>query len=42
MKQAELGLSQTTKRTRQREFLDELNRVVPWAAPVHQVGLQSH
>ena len=32
MKQADLGLNLTTKRTRKREFLDEMNRVVPWAA----------
>ena len=31
MKQAELGLNLSTKRTRKREFLDEMNRVVPWA-----------
>ena len=31
MKQANLGLELTTKRTRKREFLDEMNRVVPWA-----------
>ena len=31
MKQAELGLNLTTKRTRKREFLDEMNLVVPWA-----------
>jgi IS5 family transposase len=31
MKQTDLGLNQTTKRTRKREFLDEMNRVVPWA-----------
>lgn len=31
MKQSNLGLDLTTKRTRKREFLDEMNRVVPWA-----------
>jgi transposase, IS5 family len=31
MKQADLGLNLTSKRTRKREFLDEMNRVVPWA-----------
>ena len=31
MKQADLGLNLATKRTRKREFLDEMNRVVPWA-----------
>ena len=34
MKQAELGLNLTTKRTRKREFLAEMERVVPWAALV--------
>jgi len=31
MKQTDLGLNLTIKRTRKREFLDEMNRVVPWA-----------
>src|ERR1700712_6063263 len=31
MRQANLGFDLTTKRTRKREFLDEMNRVVPWA-----------
>ena len=31
MKQADLGLNLTAKRTRKREFLDETDRVVPWA-----------
>ncbi|WP_080429275.1 IS5 family transposase [Burkholderia ubonensis] len=31
MKQTDLGLNLSTKRTRKREFLDEMNRVVPWA-----------
>jgi len=30
MKQADLGLNLTTKRTRKREFLAEMERVVPW------------
>ena len=30
MKQASLGLNLSTKRTRKREFLDEMERVVPW------------
>jgi IS5 family transposase len=34
MKQADLGLNLTTKRTRKREFLARWNRVVPWAALV--------
>ena len=29
MKQADLGLNLATKRTRKREFLDEMNQVVP-------------
>lgn len=31
MKQTSLGLGASTKRTRRREFLDEMERVVPWA-----------
>lgn len=31
MKQADLGLNLSPKRTRKREFLDEMNRVVPWS-----------
>ena len=31
MKQADLGLNLTVKRTRKRRFLDEMNVVVPWA-----------
>ena len=31
MKQHSLGLGQTTKRTRRREFLDEMEKVVPWS-----------
>ena len=38
MKQADLGLNLTTKRTRKREFLDEMNRVVPWSALVELVA----
>lgn len=34
MKQADLGLNLTTKRTRKRKFLDEMERVVPWQALV--------
>jgi hypothetical protein len=30
MKQASLGLNLSTKRTRKREFLDEMERVAPW------------
>lgn len=32
MKQADLGLNLTTKRTCKREVLDEMERVVPWRA----------
>ena len=38
MKQAELGLNLTTKRTRKREFLAEMERVVPWAALVELIA----
>ena len=31
MKQANLGLELATKKTRKREFLEEMDRVVPWA-----------
>ena len=34
MKQADLGLNLTIKRTRKREFLAEMERVMPWAALV--------
>ena len=37
MKQADLGLNLTTKRTRKREFLDEMSSVVPWAALVELI-----
>lgn len=37
MKQADLGLNLTTKRTRKREFLAQMERVVPWAALVELV-----
>jgi transposase, IS5 family len=38
MKQAELGLNLSTKRTRKREFLEQMDRVVPWAAVVALVA----
>ena len=38
MRQANLGLDLTTKRTRKREFLDEMNRVVPWGELVALVA----
>jgi IS5 family transposase len=31
MKQADLGLNLSRKKTRKREFLEEMNRVVPWS-----------
>ena len=34
MKQADLGLDLSAKRTRKRQFLDEMERVVPWSALV--------
>ena len=37
MKQADLGLNLTTKRTRKREFLDEMERVVPWPALIELI-----
>jgi transposase, IS5 family len=37
MKQLGLGLNLSTKKTRKREFLDEMERVVPWSALVQVV-----
>jgi IS5 family transposase len=37
MKQLGLGLNLSTKRTRKREFLEEMERVVPWEALVQPV-----
>ena len=37
MKQTDLALNLTAKRTRKREFLDEMNCVVPWADLVRLV-----
>lgn len=37
MKQLGLGLNLSRKRTRKREFLDEMEPVVPWAALVQAV-----
>ncbi len=31
MKQADLGLDLTSRKTRKGKFLDEMERVVPWA-----------
>lgn len=38
MKQADLGLNLSTKRTRKREFLAQMERVVPWASLVELVA----
>ena len=38
MKQSSLGLGTSTKRTRRREFLDEMDRVVPWSALVAEIA----
>jgi len=38
MKQHSLGLATTSKRTRRREFLEEMERVVPWAELVALVS----
>jgi IS5 family transposase len=38
MKQTDLGLNLTTKRTRKREFLAQMERVVPWTALVELVS----
>ncbi len=38
MKQHSLGLGMTAKRTRRREFLDEMERVVPWSELVALVS----
>ena len=38
MKQSSLGLGTSTKRTRRREFLDEMDRVVPWSALAAEIA----
>ncbi|CAN6484430.1 unnamed protein product [Victoria cruziana] len=38
MEQSSLGLGTSTKRTRRREFLDEMDRVVPWSDLVAQIA----
>ena len=38
MKQSILRLGTSTKRTRRREFLDEMDRVVPWSALVAEIA----
>lgn len=40
MKQLRRGLSLSTKKTRKREFLEEMERVIPWGALV-QVSMNS-
>lgn len=42
MKQLGLGLNLSTKKTRKREFLEEMERVVPWAALVQIVAQQKN
>jgi hypothetical protein len=37
MKQSNLGLDLTTKKTRKREFLEEMDRVVPWSELVELI-----
>lgn len=38
MKQSSLGLGASTKRTRRREFLEEMDRVVPWTDLVAEIA----
>jgi hypothetical protein len=38
MTQASLGLNLSTKRTRKREFLEEMERVVPWSELIGRRG----
>ena len=38
-KQLDLGLNLSTKKTRKREFLEEMERVVPWAVLVRVLQL---
>ena len=38
MTQLHLGLNLSTKRTRKREFLDEMKRVVPWRRLIELIG----
>jgi len=38
MKQIDLGLNLASKRTRKREFLDEMDRVVPWSALIELIA----
>jgi IS5 family transposase len=41
MKQAELGMNLSSKRTRNREFIGETNRVAPWAALIKLITLHA-
>ena len=38
MKQASLGLNLCVKKTRKREFLEQMELVVPWVALVELLG----
>ena len=38
MKQAALDLSLSVKKTRKREFLEQMDKVVPWAALVELIA----
>lgn len=38
MKQATLGLSLDLKKTRKRQFLEQMDQVVPWAELVELIG----
>ena len=40
MKQATLGLSLDIKTTRKRQFLEQMDQVVPWAALVELIARQ--
>lgn len=40
MKQVSLGLNLSTKKTRKREFLEQMDKVVPWAVLVGVVECQ--
>ena len=41
MSLSESGFERKTKRTRKREFLDEMNLVVPWAELVSLIALSN-
>ena len=42
MQQTELGLNLSTKRTRKREFLAQMERVVPWTELEALIGVVKH